>query len=166
MDERTMLLEKRRPNIDLFISGEFQKRLVPKNICEDPIWKSLCNVFKLCTQTKPELRPSTSEIQVILDKIEKGEEISMPDREITQHYSRNPNSPIQKRGWLVPILVAEGISEETAIKYEKIFNQQNITTDLVDRLTYPILKDMGIPISDVLRMERAFKQMKIGGKYK
>lgn len=82
VDERTMLFEKKRPNITLFISGEFQGKLVqvPKDIHENAIWKALCNVFMLCTQVDPDSRPSSREILDMLDKIEKGEEISVPDR--------------------------------------------------------------------------------------
>lgn len=74
-----MLKVKRAPNITLFTSGELQGQVVqvPKNVHEHPIWKSLSNVFTLCTQLDPESRPSAGEILEMLDKIEKGEEISM-----------------------------------------------------------------------------------------
>lgn len=63
--------------------------------------------------------------------------------------------------WLVPLLVAEGIPKNEANNYQKIFNQNRITKDQVVKLTYAVLKDMGIPVGDVLRMEDAFKKMKI-----
>lgn len=82
LDERTLLFERKRPNIHSFISGELQGKLVqvPKNICENPIWKSLCKIFLLCTQLEPKSRPSTAKILAMLSKIEEGEEIIIPDR--------------------------------------------------------------------------------------
>lgn len=63
--------------------------------------------------------------------------------------------------WLVPLLVAEGLDKEDAHKYQEIFNHQRIFKDIVDSLTRADLKDMGIPIGDIIRMEKAFKKMKI-----
>lgn len=82
MDARTLLRIRKRPDINQFISAEFQDDVVqvPKDIHEDPIWNSLCNIFIRCTQLDPDSRPSTGDILDMLKKIKKGEEISMPDR--------------------------------------------------------------------------------------
>lgn len=77
-----MLTWKKRPDINQFISGEPESKVVqvPKNIHEDPIWRSLCKVFTLCTQVEPVSRPSTGDILEMLGKIEMGQEISRSER--------------------------------------------------------------------------------------
>lgn len=59
------------------------------------------------------------------------------------------------------LLVAEGIPELKAHEYQRMFNQHQITKDIVGQLTHADLKDMAIPIGHVLRMEAAFKKMKM-----
>lgn len=62
----------------------------------------------------------------------------------------------------MPFLVAEGMSQENADKYQHYFNQQQITKDIALDLTRTDLKDLGIPFGDMIRMEKAFKKMKLG----
>lgn len=81
VDEKTMLQNGERPNINHFISEDLQRKvkLVPKKYHEDRVWKSLCNVFFRCTQSTPDSRPSTGQLLEMLERIEKGEDITKPE---------------------------------------------------------------------------------------
>lgn len=60
----------------------------------------------------------------------------------------------------MPLLVDEGISKDLACKYQKLFNKQKITRDVVEELTREDFGEMGIPIGDRKRIEKAIKKMK------
>lgn len=63
--------------------------------------------------------------------------------------------------WLMPLLVAEGFSQADAKKYQKLFDQQQLTRDLVADISRQDLKDMGIIQGHIIRIEKALKKLKL-----
>lgn len=101
VDEKTMLLDGKRPNINHFLPGQLKGKViqVPKDIHEHTIWQSLCKVFTLCTQFAPDSRPSTGEILEMLDKIECGNILTISSASNPQKKGEdNSNSPQSDRG--------------------------------------------------------------------